>query len=93
MDFQQLEVLEEKIKKLLSTVKSAQLENERLTRKNEDNEKTIKQLKHDLEKWSRSADENESLAQQIDTLKKERDEIGSRLERLISHLQEIETKL
>ena len=93
MDFQQLEVLEQKIKKLIAALKALQGENETLTHKNEEHEKTIRQLKMELEKWSKSADENEVLQQQIDGLKKERDQVRSRIEGLVSHLEELEARL
>ena len=62
-------------------------------RKNDDSEKTINRLKMDLDKWARSAEENEALQQQIEDLKRERDEIRSKLERLILNLEEIEAKI
>lgn len=93
MDFQRLEVLEEKIKKLMSAMKALQAENDMLNRKREENEKAISKLKQDLEKWSQSAEENNDLQDQIAGLKKERDEVKNRVERLISHLEELESKL
>ena len=93
MDFQQLEVLEEKIKKLISALKALQGENETLTRKNDEQEKSIRHLKHDLEKWSKSAEENESLLQQVENLKKERDQIRQRIEGLVSNLEDLEARL
>lgn len=93
MDFQQLEVLEDKIKKLMAALKALQGENETLTRKNEDNEKTIRQLKHDLDKWSKSVEQNEALQQQIEAMKKERDEVRNRIEGLVSHLEDLEARL
>jgi len=93
MDFQQLDVLEDKIKKMLSTMKALKSENEHLTRKNEESEKAIHKLRLDLEKWSRSAEESGTLVEQIETLRKERDEIRNKVERLISHLEELEAKI
>lgn len=93
MDFQQLEVLEDKIKKLISALKALQVENETLSRKNGEQEKTIRQLKTDMEKWSKSADENDSLHRQMEDMKKERDEIRKRIEGLVSHLEELEARL
>lgn len=93
MDFQQLEVLEEKIKKLIASLKALQGENEILTRKNGEQEKAIRQLKTDMERWSKSAEENDSLHQQMEDLKKEREEIRKRIEGLVSHLEELEARL
>lgn len=93
MDFQQLEILEDKIKKLIAAIKALRGENDTLTKKTEDQEKSIRQLKHDLDKWSKSAEESESLQQQIDTLKKERDQVRSRLEHLVSQLEDLEARL
>jgi peptidoglycan hydrolase CwlO-like protein len=93
MDFQQLEVLEDRIKKLISSVKVLQSENDNLKKRNEDSEKTIRQLKQDLEKWSKSAAEHESLQDQVNSLQRERDEVRGKIERLISHLEDIENKL
>ena len=93
MDFQQLEVLEDKIKKLISSVKVLQSENETLNRRNDEHEKTIRQLKQDLDKWSKSAEEHDSLQDQIKSLQQERDEVRGKIERLISNLEDIESKL
>lgn len=93
MDFQRLEVLEDKIKKLVTAVKALQAENDMLNRKREESEKTIVKLKQDLDKWSQSAEENNRLQDQISAYKKERDELKGRVERLISHLEELEAKL
>jgi chromosome segregation ATPase len=93
MDFQQLEVLEDRIKKLISSVKVLQSENDNLKKRNEDSEKTIRQLKQDLEKWSKSAAEQESMQDQIHSLKQEREEVRGKIERLITHLEDIENKL
>lgn len=93
MDFHQLEVLEEKIKKMLATMKSLQAENIQLTRKNDETEKTIHKLKQDLEKWSRSSQDNESLQEQLSAFKRERDEIKRKVEGLISHIEELEAKI
>lgn len=93
MDFQRLEVLEDKIKKLVTAVKALQAENDMLNRKREESEKTIVKLKQDLDEWSQSAEENNRLQDQISAYKKERDELKGRVERLISHLEELEAKL
>lgn len=93
MDFQRLEVLEEKVKKLVSALKALQAENDLLNRKKEEHEKTIMKLKQDLEKWSKSAEESNALQDQLDGLRKERDEMKNRVERLISNLEELEAKL
>jgi predicted RNase H-like nuclease (RuvC/YqgF family) len=93
MDFQQLEVLEEKIKKMLATMKSLQAENTQLTRKNDESEKTIHKLKQDLERSSRSSQETESLQEQLSAYKRERDEIKTKVEGLISHIEELEAKI
>jgi uncharacterized coiled-coil DUF342 family protein len=93
MDFQQLEVLEEKLKKLIAALKALQGENETLTRRNEEHEKTIRQLKLDMDKWSKSAEESEALQQQIDAMKKERDEIRNRVENLVSQIENLEARL
>jgi len=93
MDFQQLDILEEKIKKMLVAMSALQSENQELLRKNEENEKAIRKLRLDLEKWSRSAEENSALLDQIEFLKKERDEIKIKVERLISHLESLEAKV
>jgi chromosome segregation ATPase len=93
MDFQQLDVLEDKIKKLLSAMKALKSENEQLLRKSEESDKAIHKLKMDMEKWSQSAEENNHLQDQISGLKKERDEVKSKIERLISHLEELEAKI
>ena len=93
MDFQQLDVLEEKIKKLLSAMKALKSENEHLLRKNEEGEKAIQKLRMDMEKWSRSAEENNHLQDQISGFTKERDEVKQKVERLISHLEELEAKI
>lgn len=93
MDFQQLEVLEDKIKKLMTALKALKSENEALTRKNDEQEKAIRQLKLDMDKWSKSANENEALHQQIQEMKKERDEIRNRVESLVSHLEDLEARL
>jgi uncharacterized coiled-coil DUF342 family protein len=93
MDFHQLDILEEKIKKMLVTMNELQSENQALLQKNEENEKAIRKLRLDLEKWSQSAEENSSLIDQIEFLKKERDEIKVKVERLISHLESLEAKV
>ena len=93
MDFQRLEVLEDKIKKLVTALKALQAENDLLNRKKEEHEKTIAKLKHDLEKWSRSAEESNALQEQIGKFKNERDEVKNRVDRLISNLEELEAKL
>ena len=93
MDFQQLEILEDKIKKLVTALKALQGENETLTRKNEEQEKNIRQLKQDLEKWSKSAQENDTLQKQIDGLKKEREQVRQRIEGLVSTLEDLESRL
>jgi FtsZ-binding cell division protein ZapB len=93
MDFQQLEVLEDRIKKLISSVKVLQSENDNLKKRNEDSEKTIRQLKQDLEKWSKSAAEHDSMQDQIQSLQQEREEVRGKIERLITHLEDIENKL
>jgi len=93
MDFQQLDVLEDKIKKLLSAMKALKSENEHLLKKNDESEKAIQKLRMDMERWSRSADENNHLQDQISGLKKERDEVKEKIERLISHLEELEAKI
>lgn len=93
MDFQRLEVLEEKIKKLVTALKALQAENDLLNRKKEEHEKTIVKLKQDLEKWSKSVEESGALQEQLDHFKSEREEVKSRVERLISHLEELEAKL
>ena len=93
MDFQQLDVLEEKIKKMLVTMKTLKEENRNLALKNEESERAIHKLRLDLEKWSRSAEENGNLNEQLEMLKRERDEIRNKVERLISHLEELEAKL
>ena len=93
MDLQQLDVLEDKIKKLITALKALRGENEALTRKIEDQDKTIRQLKHDLDRRSKSAEESESLQQQVDTLNKERDQVRNRLETLVSQLEDREARL
>lgn len=93
MDFQQLDVLEDRIKKLLSAMKALKSENEHLLRKNDESEKALRKLQMDMERWSHSAEENNHLQDQISTLKKERDEIKEKVERLISHLEELEAKI
>ena len=93
MDFQQLDILEDKIKKLLTTIKNLQSENQLLARKGEESERTINKLKNDLDKWSKSAAENESLGEEIGHLKKEREEIKNKVERLISQMDELEAKI
>jgi predicted RNase H-like nuclease (RuvC/YqgF family) len=93
MDFQQLDVLEEKIKKLLSAMKALKSENEHLLRKNEESDKALHKLRLEMERWSRSAEENNHLQDQISGLKKERDEVKEKIERLISHLEELEAKI
>ena len=93
MDFQQLDVLEEKIKKLLSAMKALKSENEHLLRKSEESDKAIHKMKLEMEKWSQSADENNHLQEQISGLTKERDEVKQKIERLISHLEELEAKI
>jgi chromosome segregation ATPase len=93
MDFQQLDVLEDRIKKLLSAMKALKSENEHLLRKNEESEKALHKLRLDMDRWSNSAEENNHLQDQISILKKERDEIKDKVERLISHLEELEAKI
>ena len=93
MDFQRLEVLEDKIKKLVSAVKSLQTENDHLNSKKQDSDRQIAKLKQELERWSQSADDSSSLQEQIQTLKKERDEIRNKVERLIAYVEELEAKL
>jgi chromosome segregation ATPase len=93
MDFQQLDVLEDKLKKLLGAMKALKSENEHLLRKNEEGEKAMHKLRLDLERWSSSAEENNHLQEQVAALKKERDEIKEKIERLISHLEELEAKI
>jgi chromosome segregation ATPase len=93
MDFQQLDVLEDKVKKLLSAMKALKSENEHLLRKNDESEKSIHKLRMDMERWSKSAEENNHLQDQVSALKKERDEIKEKIERLISHLEELEAKI
>lgn len=93
MDFQQLEVLEEKIKKMVSNIRALKSENDLLMRKNDESEKAIQRLKMDLDKWAKSAEQNDVLQQQIDELKQERDEIRNKLERLILNLEELEAKI
>jgi uncharacterized coiled-coil DUF342 family protein len=93
MDFQRLEVLEEKIKKLVTALKALQAENDLLNRKKEEHEKTIVKLKQDLEKWSKSVEESNALQEQLDGLQNEREEVKGRVERLISNLEELEAKL
>ncbi|HKZ39879.1 MAG TPA: hypothetical protein VJ044_02900 [Candidatus Hodarchaeales archaeon] len=93
MDFQQLEVLEDKLKRMVSAMKALKSENELLLRKNDESEKAIHKLRLDIERWSKSAEENNNLQEQIDLLKKERDEIKMKVERLISHLEELEAKI
>jgi chromosome segregation ATPase len=93
MDFQQLDVLEEKIKKLLSAMKALKSENEHLLKKNDESEKAIQKLRMDMERWSRSAEETNHLQDQISGLKKEREEVKEKIERLISHLEELEAKI
>ena len=93
MDYQQLEVLEEKIKKMLSAMKALKSENEHLLRKNDESERAIHKLRQDLERWSRSEEETGALQEQIRVLKKERDEVKEKIERLILHLEELEAKI
>jgi len=93
MDFQQLEVLEEKIKKMLVNMRALQAENDVLKRRQDESQKAIQKLKNDQENWSKSLHENESLHQQIQQLNQERDEIRGKLERLIGQLDELEAKL
>lgn len=93
MDFQQLDVLEDKVKKLLSAMKALKSENEHLLKKNDESEKAIHKLRMDMERWSRSAEENNDLQDQISDLKKERDEIKQKIEKLIAHLEELEAKI
>jgi chromosome segregation ATPase len=93
MDFQQLDVLEDKLKKLLSAMKALKSENEHLLRKNDESEKAIQKLRMDMERWSKSAEENNHLQDQLSALTKERDEIKQKIERLISHLEELESKI
>jgi predicted RNase H-like nuclease (RuvC/YqgF family) len=93
MDFHQLEVLEEKIKKMLSTMKALQSENQQLSRKCDESEKAVHKLKQDLARSSRSSEGHESLQEQVSTLKRERDEIKNKVEGLISHIEELEAKI
>jgi predicted RNase H-like nuclease (RuvC/YqgF family) len=93
MDLQHLDVLEDKIKKLLSAMKALKSENELLLRKNEESEKSIQKLRMDLERWSRSEEENNHMQEQISALTKEREEVKGKIERLISHLEELEAKI
>jgi predicted RNase H-like nuclease (RuvC/YqgF family) len=93
MSFQQLEILEEKIKKMLATMKSLQAENVQLVRKYDESEKTIHKLKQDLDRWTHSAEENDSLQEQLSAFKRERDEIKTKVEVLISHIEELEAKI
>ena len=93
MDFQALEVLEDKLKRLVSAMKALKSENELLLRKNDESEKAIHKLKMDIERSSKSAEENNMLQEQVDALKKERDEIKMKVERLISNLEELEAKI
>ena len=93
MDFHQLEVLEDKIKKMLVSMRALQAENDHLNKKFDESQRTINRLKQDLEKWSRSAEENEALREQMEELKKERDEIKNKIELLIGHLEELEAKV
>ena len=93
MDYQQLDVLEEKVKKLLSAMKALKSENEHLLRKNDEGERAINKLRSDLERWTKSEDETSALQDQIKLLKKERDEVKEKIERLISHLEELEAKI
>jgi uncharacterized coiled-coil DUF342 family protein len=93
MDFQALEVLEDKLKRLVSAMKALKTENELLLRKNDESEKAIHKLRMDMENWSKSAEQNEALQEQLDALKKERDEIKMKVERLISNLEELEAKI
>lgn len=93
MDFQRLEVLEDKIKKLVSSVKTLQTENDLLNSKKQESDRQIAKLKQELERHSQSADESSSLQEQIQALKKERDQIKTRVERLISFVEELEAKL
>ena len=93
MDFQQLDVLEDRIKKLLSAMKALKSENEHLLRKNDESEKALHKLRVEMERWSQSAEENSELHDQISSLRKERDEIREKVERLISHLEELEAKI
>jgi len=93
MDFQSLEVLEQKIKRLVSTLQALQSENEQLTRKCADGEKTVHKLQQDLERWSASAKENDSLHEEIKSLKREREEIKKRVESLISQIDQLEAKI
>ena len=93
MDFQQLDVLEDKVKKLLSAMKALKSENEHLLKKNDESEKAIHKLRMDMERWSSSAEENNHLQDQVSDLKKERDEIKQKIEKLIAHLEELEAKI
>jgi predicted RNase H-like nuclease (RuvC/YqgF family) len=93
MDYQQLDVLEDKVKKLLSAMKALKSENEHLLKKNDESERAIHKLRSDLERWSKSEEETGVLQDQIKILKKERDEVKEKIERLISHLEELEAKI
>jgi predicted RNase H-like nuclease (RuvC/YqgF family) len=93
MDYQQLDVLEDKIKKILSAMKALKSENEHLLKKNEESERAISKLRQDLERWSKSEEETGALQEQIKVLKKEREDVKEKVERLISHLEELEAKI
>jgi len=93
MDYQQLDVLEDKIKKMLSAMKALKSENEHLLKKNEEGERAISKLRQDLERWSRAEEETGALQEQIKALKKEREDVKEKVERLISHLEELEAKI
>lgn len=93
MDYQQLDVLEEKVKKLLSAMKALKSENEHLLKKNDESERAIHKLRSDLERWSKSEEETGALQDQVKAMKKERDEVKEKIERLISHLEELEAKI
>ena len=93
MDFQSLEVLEQKIKRLVSNLQSLQVENEKLTQKCNEGDKTIRKLQQDLDRWSASAHENESLREEIKNFKQERQQVKERVETLISQIDQLEAKI
>jgi predicted RNase H-like nuclease (RuvC/YqgF family) len=93
MDFQSLEVLEQKIKRLVSSLQALQTENEKLTQKCSEGEKIIRKLQQDLDRWSASAHENESLRDEIKNFKRERQEIKDKIETLISQIDQLEAKI
>ena len=74
-------------------MKALQSENEQLSRKCDESEKIVHKLKQDLARSSRTAEDHDSLQDQVSTLKRERDEINNKVEGLISHLEELEAKI